>query len=438
MYTSRRAESRSRVSSLFHLPPRRVAVARFVSRVSCRAHAFPRSPHIDESVTLGSAFRAPKIFAMDATLLTIARWKTATRGTSACKVLQLDARGKTVGEALETLRNSGHESLPTTCAETSETTSMVSVRSFFDLFVRELRSDLERPHEPGVSDAPRASGRDETDVAETLGVVVETSEDEREGATRETSETRLSTFEKMLSLPASALMPLCRQIEKKSPDTKWSECVESFRADGVVFFDADDLDETTRRVVTAEDVVFFLGVEHVLHRAFDPACYDENILFDSCKSTYIVVRVEHACTTAANCFAWLFERGADACVFVESACRVPGANSNAGASSHGVVVSELSIRDVIDLTPESFQRIFATSPIDFARAKPTKTGACARAFVGSHDGGVDGARETIDAFTRKKPERLPRRFYLYIDGRLRAFTPLTALETLLAADAANR
>ena len=369
---------------------------------------------------------------MDATLLTIARWKTATRGTSACKVLQLDARGKTVGEALETLRNSGHESLPTR-AETSEK-SMVSVRSFFHLFVRQLRRDLERPHEPGVSDAQRASGRDERDVAETLGIVVEMNE----GTTRDTSETRLSTFGKMLSLPASALMPLCREIEKKSPHTKWSECVEIFRADGVVFFDADDLDETTLRVVTAEDVVFFLGVEHVLHRAFEPACYDESILFDSCKSTHIVVQVEYACTTAANCFAWLFERGADACVFVESACRVPGADSNAGASSHGVVVSELAIRDVIDLTPESFERIFTTTSIDFARAKPAKAGACARAFVGLHNSGVEGARETIDAFARKKPERLPRRFYLYIDGQLRAFTPLTALETLLAADAANR
>ena len=55
-----------------------------------------------------------------------------------------------------------------------------------------------------------------------------------------------------------------------------------------MFFADDDFDETTRRVVTAEDVVFFLGIENVLSRAFDPACYDEKHLFDSCKSTYIV------------------------------------------------------------------------------------------------------------------------------------------------------
>ena len=375
--------------------------------------------------------RTSRRFTMDATLETIARWKTTTRGTSACKVLELNVRGKTVGEALVALQNSGHESLPTG-AETSSTMTMVSIRSFSELFARELKSDLERPHEPGVSDAPRASGLDETDVAETLGVVTRetTSEDERKGAS-ETIETRRSTFEKTLSLPASALMSFCREIKKKSPNTNWSECLESFRDDGVVFFADDDFDETTRRVVTAEDVVFFLGIEDVLRRAFDPACYDEKHLFDSCKSTYIVVRAEHASgCSVASCFGWLFERRADACVFVESACRVPGVES-----SHGVVVSEICIRDVVNLTPKSFQRIFATSAIDFARSKPKSAGACTRAFVGSHDGGVDDARETIAGYVRKKPDRLPRRFYLYIDGRIQAFTPVSLLATLLAADA---
>ena len=220
--------------------------------------------------------RTSRRFTMDATLETIARWKTTTRGTSACKVLELNVRGKTVGEALVALQNSGHESLPTG-AETSSTMTMVSIRIFSELFARELKSDLERPHEPGVSDAPRASGLDETDVAETLGVVTRetTSEDERKGAS-ETIETRRSTFEKTLSLPASALMSFCREIKKKSPNTNWSECLESFRDDGVVFFADDDFDETMRRVVTAEDVAFFLGIEDVLCRAFDPACYDEN------------------------------------------------------------------------------------------------------------------------------------------------------------------
>ena len=160
--------------------------------------------------------RTSRRFTMDTTLETIARWKTTTRGTSACKVLELDVRGKTVGEAFVALRNSGHESLPTG-AETSSTMTMVSIRSFSGLFARELKkSDLERPHEPGVSDAPRASGLDEADVAETLGVVTRetTSEDERKGAS-ETIETRRSTFEKTLSLPASALMPFLSRDQKE-------------------------------------------------------------------------------------------------------------------------------------------------------------------------------------------------------------------------------
>ena len=78
-------------------------------------------------------------FTMDTTLETIARWKTTTRGTSACKVLELDVRGKTVGEAFVALRNSGHESLPTG-AETSSTMTMVS--QHLNLFGSRCRFEL--------------------------------------------------------------------------------------------------------------------------------------------------------------------------------------------------------------------------------------------------------------------------------------------------------
>ena len=106
---------------------------------------------------------------------------------------------------------------------------------------------------------------------------------------------------------------------------------------------------------------------------------------------------------------------------------------------HGIESRRRRERDLHSRRRQFDAQIFPTHLRDvgnrFRAMEPKSAGACTRAFVGSHDGGVDDARETIAGYVRKKPDRLPRRFYLYIDGRIQAFTPVSLLATLLAADA---
>ena len=226
-------------------------------------------------------------------------------------------------------------------------------------------------------------GLDEAEVAETLGVLTRetTSEDERKGRSGQTrrGDRRL----RRLSLPCVSVDAFLSRDQKEIAEHQLVWCLDN-EDDGLYsFFAGDDFDETTRRVVTAEDVVFFLGIENVLSRAFDPACYDEKHLFDSCKSTYIVARAEHASgCSVASCFGWLFD-----------VAPTRASSSRAHVDARRGIESRHRERDLHSRRRQFDAQIFPTHLRN--HEKPKSAGACTRAFVGSHDGGVDDARGTI-------------------------------------------
>ena len=400
-------------------------------------------PRSDVSVTVerdGASDRR----AMRATLRDIARWKREreARDTAVAErgVHTLDLHSSRVGEVVELMRATGggradacdasraclvHESMPTTDGK------LISIRSLFELFSRELADVLAGPSEPGLEDSAAAMDVcDEANSSETVGLVRSehhaSSRDERRALQNLPSNVLKSVF----ALPATRLAEFAQPLIESDASKRWTEALDLLdeREKHAIFFQTDD---GNRSVVTAEDIVHFLGVEETLKRAVSDDCFDEKILFDSVRETFIVVHQDHNVgITAADCFLWLQRENVNACVYVESSFRIPGLHD-----TRGHIICELSVRDVLDLTPDNFVDIFNVDPVAYVSSKPQLHGTCRAVFVeGVSGSSAHSARRAIEKFAEKQPRRLPRRFYVVHEEKVRACTPLSILRTILACE----
>jgi len=374
---------------------------------------------------------------MNATLRDIANWKRET-AIAERRVQTLDLHASRVGEVVELMRATGasnsnvcdasnaclvHESMPTTDG------TLISIRSLFELFSRELADVLAGPSEPGLEDSAAAMDVcDEANSSETVGLVRSehhaSSRDER----RALQNLPRNVLESVFALPATRLAEFAQPLIDRDASEKWCDIIDLLneREQHAVFFKTD---EGTRSVVTAEDVVHFLGVEETLKRAVADDCFDEKVLFDTVQDSFIVVHQEHNVgITAADCFLWLQRENVNACVYVESSFRIPGLQD-----TRGHIICELSVRDVLDLTPDNFVDIFNVDPVAYVNSKPQVHGTCRAVFVeGVSGSSAHSARRADEKFAEKRPRRLPRRFYVVHEEKVRACTPLSILRTILA------
>ena len=376
---------------------------------------------------------------MNATLEDVGRWKRRTYGVAACELNVIDLHSMTIGDVVRTMRDSAsprwsgdaclvHETLPTTDG------NQVSIRALFECFLRELDDELKKPLEPASEGGGHDALIDEMNASETVGLVhVDRCPGSLNNTKEFTGEYPRNVLESTFSLPATRLADFASPLIECDSDLKWRDAVNEFDEGDkhAIFF---TIGESVHCVVTAEDIVHFLGVTETLRLAIG-RCFDERILFDSPQETFIVVHQEHNYElTAADCFRWLHREGegVNACVFVESSFRVPG---DTHGDRHGHIICELSVRDMLDLSPENFDVIFKTDPVTYVCTKPRIKGTCRGVFVGTcKDTSAESARSSIEALARKSPTRLPRRFYVVHRERVRAFTPLSLLKTILASD----
>lgn len=385
---------------------------------------------------------------MDATLEDVQRWKMMNGRPTGVEAIDLHVAK--VRDVVERLRQTGareregvcdpmrdclvHESMPTTDER------LIGIRSLFELFSRELSDALAGPAEPGMDDSAAGIAHDELDAAETVGLVRSEhglGHDDDRLTDLNVDGSPQNVLETVFELPATRLDEFASPLTKCDSREKWRDAIKLLdeRDSHALFFSIEENDQCIECVVTAEDIIHFLGVEQTLHRAVG-ACFDESILFDSVRDTFIVVHQEHNFNiTAADCFLWLRKEAVNAVVYVESSFwgRVPGEQD-----VHGHLLCELSIRDVLDLNPDNFVDIFNVDPVAYVSSKPRLHGVCRAVFVEGVSGSTtDSARRAIEKFAAKRPRRLPRRFYVIHDEHVRACTPLSILRTILC-DASDR
>ena len=378
---------------------------------------------------------------MNATLKDVGRWKRREYGVDACEVAVLNLHSMTVGDVVRAMRESGsclssgdaclvHETLPTTDG------AQISIRALFKCFSRELEDELTKPLEPAYESGARADALvDEPNAAETVGLVHVEHRPTRVKNSKELAEDLpRNVLESTFDLPATRLADFASPLIACESDARWRDAIQELdeRDRHAIFFTIDD---DTHCVVTAEDIVHFLGVAETLRLAIGQ-CFDERVLFDTTQDTFIVVHQEHNYDiTAADCFRWLHREGdgVNACVFVESSFRVPG---DTHVDRHGHIICELSARDLLDLTPDNFDQIFKVDPVTYVSTKPRLRGTCRGVFVEGQSGtSSESARASIEKLAKKAPRRLPRRFYVIHRERVRAFTPLSLLRTIVACSA---
>ena len=350
--------------------------------------------------------------------------KRARRGRDGAKVRALELKEMTIGDVVEVMRESAHETFPTT------TGTMISVRGVFDAFVRALVDGLAKPEEPakwcGALDVALA----DSSTAETVGLIKLP-----QRRSRETHE-EMNVLDELFRTPATALSDTATPLVECAPDVSIADAVAMLDERDVhaVFTTTDDGE---RAILTAEDILCYLcpirdALREVL--TFDARAF--NALFDAPKDTFLAIRQEHNMDlTAADVMWWMFRQSVNAVAFFESTFTVPG-----DVPLYGSVFVELSVRDLLDLTPDTFHVVFETDPVAYIATK--RTGVFVHTHTAEHARDVThdedqerAARDALAALAEKNPARLPKRFYIFHRDVVRAFTPLSLLRALVHAHA---
>lgn len=361
-----------------------------------------------------------------ATLGDVGRWKRRMMDTDDVAITHIDLHGATVGDVAEKLSASGHEQLPTTCGRS------VSVSSLLNALANVTSETLATPAEPGACEADHGTVS-ETRTAETVGLIREPTEDvhaqqqKREHMREEEEGVHANVLESLYALPAVTTLPTSEKIKCDAT---------ILLKDAVDLMDERDrhaifttLDDDIVCVVTAEDILKFLGVADTLREVARSVEFEQLPVFENAKDTFLVVRQEHNYDlTAADVFTWIIERNVNAVVFIESAHRVPG-ERRPPHDRRGHLLAEISRRDILDLDANNFAAIFRQDPVDFVCSNPKKApGACRSAFV---DPVADRRDALLRAANRDDIEMcLPRRFYVLQNDCVVAFTPLSILRSL--------
>ena len=340
-------------------------------------------------------------------------------------ITHIDLHGATVGDVAEKLSASGHEQLPTLCGHS------VSVSSLLTALANVTRETLATPAEPGACESEHGTVS-ETRTAETVGLIREPTEDvharQKREHTREDEVQHANVLETLYALPAVTTLPTSGKIECDAT---------MLLKDAVDLMDERDrhaifttLEDDVVCVVTAEDMLKFLGVADTLREVARSVEFDQLPVFETAKDTFLVVRQEHNYDlTAADVFTWIIERNVNAVVFIESAHRVPG-ERRPPHDRRGHLLAEISRRDILDLDADNFAATFRQDPVDFVCSNAKKRrvpGACRSAFVETVSDRRDALLRAAD---RNDIETcLPRRFYVLQDDCIAAFTPLSILRS---------
>ena len=360
-----------------------------------------------------------------ATLGHVGRWKRRMMDTDDVAITHIDLHGATVGDVAEKLSASGHEQLPTLCGHS------VSVSSLLTALANVTRETLATPAEPGACEGEHGTVS-ETRTAETVGLIREPTEDvharQKREHTREDEVQHANVLETLYALPAVTTLPTSGKIECDAT---------MLLKDAVDLMDERDrhaifttLEDDVVCVVTAEDMLKFLGVADTLREVARSVEFDQLPVFETAKDTFLVVRQEHNYDlTAADVFTWIIERNVNAVVFIESAHRVPG-ERRPPHDRRGHLLAEISRRDILDLDADNFAATFRQDPVDFVCSNAKKRrvpGACRSAFVETVSDRRDALLRAAD---RNDIETcLPRRFYVLQDDCIAAFTPLSILRS---------
>lgn len=360
-----------------------------------------------------------------ATLGDVGRWKRRMMDIDDVAITHIDLHGATVGDVAEKLSESGHEQLPTMCGHS------VSVSSVLTALANVTRETLATPAEPGACEGEHGGPVSETRTAETVGLIREPTEDaharQKREHTREEEDVHANVLETLYALPAVTTLPTSDKIECDAT---------MLLKDAVDLMDERDrhaifttLENDIVCVVTAEDMLKFLGVADTLREVARSVEFDQLPVFETAKDTFLVVRQEHNYDlTAADVFTWIIERNVNAVVFIESAHRVPG-ERRPSHDRRGHLLAEIARRDILDVDADNFAAIFRQDPVDFVCSNPKKVpGACRSAFVETVSDRRDALLRAAD---RDDIETcLPRRFYVLQDDCIAAFTPLSILRSL--------
>ena len=337
-------------------------------------------------------------------------------------IMHIDLHGATVGDVAEKLSSSGHEQLPTLCGHS------LSVSSLLTALANVTRETLATPAEPGACESEHGTVS-ETRTAETVGLIREPMEDfhtrQKREHTREDEVQHANVLETLYALPAVTTLPTSEKIECNA-NMLLKDAVDLMdeRDRHAIFTTLDDI----VCVVTAEDILKFLGVANTLREVARSVEFDRLPVFETAKVTFLVVRQEHNDDlTAADIFTWIIERDVNAVVFIESAHRVPGERRPLH-DRRGHLLAEISRRDILDLDADNFAAIFRQDPVDFVCSKKRRVpGACRSAFVETV---ADRRDALLRAADRDDIETcLPRRFYVLQDDCIAAFTPLSVLRS---------
>lgn len=335
-------------------------------------------------------------------------------------ITHIDLHGATVGEVAEKLSASGHEQLPTLCEHS------VSVSSLLTALANVTRETLATPAEPGACEGEHGTVS-ETRTAETVGLIREPTEDVHTEHTLEDEVQHANVLETLYALPAVTTLPTSEKIECDATMLlKDAVDLMDERGRHAIFI---TLDDDIVCVVTAEDMLKFLGIADTLREVARSVEFDQLPVFETVKDTFLVVRQEHNYDlTAADVFTWIIERNVNAVCFIESAHRVPG-ERRPPHDRRGHLLAEISRRDILDLDADNFAAIFRQDPVDFVCSNPKKVpGACRSAFVETVSDRRDALLRAAD---RDDIETcLPRRFYVLQDDCIAAFTPLSILRSL--------
>lgn len=357
-----------------------------------------------------------------ATLGDVGRWKRRMMDTDDVAIMHIDLHGATVGDVAEKLSSSGHEQLPTLCGHS------LSVSSLLTALANVTRETLATPAEPGACESEHGTVS-ETRTAETVGLIREPMEDfhtrQKREHTREDEVQHANVLETLYALPAVTTLPTSEKIECNA-NMLLKDAVDLMdeRDRHAIFTTLDDI----VCVVTAEDILKFLGVADTLREVARSVEFDRLPVFETAKDTFLVVRQEHNYDlTAADIFTWIIERDVNAVVFIESAHRVPGERRPLH-DRRGHLLAEISRRDILDLDADNFAAIFRQDPVDFVCSKKRRVpGACRSAFVETV---ADRRDALLRAADRDDIETcLPRRFYVLQDDCIAAFTPLSVLRS---------
>ena len=345
------------------------------------------------------------------------------RGGRGVGVRVLRLREMTIGDVVRVMRESEHETFPT-----SDNT-MISVRGVFDVFVKAVVDGLTKPEEPsGTGRRVGETALAESSTAETVGLI---KLPPRATTIRTTMrvEEPTNVLEELYNTPATALSETSTPLVECAPDVLIADVAgmldeRDVHAVFTTTFDGE------RAIVTAEDILRYLcPIQDALREVatFDTEAF--NALFRSPRDTFLAVRQEHNMDlTTADVMWWMHEQNVNAVAFFESTFRVPG-----DQPLYGSVFVELSTRDLLDVTPDNFHTVFETDPVAYIAMK--RAGVFVQSQTIALDAHERGARDSIAALAEKNPPRLPKRFYIFQRDVVRAMTPLSLLRVLVAAHA---